>query len=212
MKAITIIHIIAGTIALLFGLAAIFARKGSQIHRFCGRLFFVTMTFVCVAALILHLSKNLYFLPAVGVFSFYLSYTGFRAFKRVKKGTNLADYLVSVICMLAGLGLVAVSATQILCGNAAMAPVSGSFAIACLVLSLSDIRNYRSGRKPARVIEFHLQRMGGAYIAAVTALLVVNAGKISWVQAHPNIWPLVWFLPTIVGSLLITNAIKAARK
>ena len=40
----------------------------------------------------------------------------------------------------------------------------------------------------------HVRGMGGSYIALVTALLVVNVGQAL---------PIVWFLPTIIGSPII---------
>ena len=43
-------------------------------------------------------------------------------------------------------------------------------------------------------LPFHIGGMCGSYIALVTALLVVNVG---------DRLPIVWFLPTIVGSPLI---------
>jgi hypothetical protein len=44
----------------------------------------------------------------------------------------------------------------------------------------------------------HIGGMGGSYIALVTALLVVNFGRSN---------PVVWFLPTIVGTPLIARTI-----
>ncbi len=49
-------------------------------------------------------------------------------------------------------------------------------------------------RRPSGWIRFHIGGMGGSYIALVTALLVVNAG---------DSLPIVWFLPTIVGSPIL---------
>jgi uncharacterized membrane protein len=43
-------------------------------------------------------------------------------------------------------------------------------------------------------LRMHVAGMGGSYIALVTALLVVNVGEAL---------PLVWFLPTVVGSPII---------
>jgi hypothetical protein len=43
--------------------------------------------------------------------------------------------------------------------------------------------------------------MGGSYIALVTALLVVNIGQTL---------PVVWFIPTIVGSPIIAWVISEA--
>jgi hypothetical protein len=48
----------------------------------------------------------------------------------------------------------------------------------------------------------HIGGMGGSYIALTTALLVVNFGRA---------FPLVWFLPTIVGTVLISATIGRFR-
>ena len=47
----------------------------------------------------------------------------------------------------------------------------------------------------------HIGGMSGSYIALITALLVVNVG---------DALPLVWFLPTIVGSPIIAWVINEA--
>jgi uncharacterized membrane protein len=54
-------------------------------------------------------------------------------------------------------------------------------------------------------IRAHIGGMGGSYIALVTALLVVNVGQ----QL-----PVVWFLPTIIGTpiiLMVTNRFDRRR-
>lgn len=63
----------------------------------------------------------------------------------------------------------------------------GSYALALL--------GYLSAkRRPRGWLRLHISGQGGSYIALVTALLVVNLGDVT---------PLVWFIPTIVGSPLI---------
>ena len=55
-------------------------------------------------------------------------------------------------------------------------------------------------------IRFHIGGMGGSYIALVTALLVVNLG---------HALPVVWFVPTIVGSPILAwviNEVDAGRR
>jgi uncharacterized membrane protein YeaQ/YmgE (transglycosylase-associated protein family) len=52
----------------------------------------------------------------------------------------------------------------------------------------------------------HIGGMGGSYIALITALLVVNLGEAL---------PIVWFLPTIIGSPIIAwviNEVDAGRR
>src|SRR5687768_10829076 len=55
-------------------------------------------------------------------------------------------------------------------------------------------------------LRWHVGGMGGSYIALVTALLVVNVGEAL---------PIVWLLPTVVGSPLIAwlvNQIDRGRR
>src|SRR3712207_565321 len=55
-------------------------------------------------------------------------------------------------------------------------------------------------------LQFHVVGQGGSYIAMVTALLVVNLGRVS---------VLAWLLPTLVGSPLIawvTSEVAAGRR
>jgi uncharacterized membrane protein len=49
----------------------------------------------------------------------------------------------------------------------------------------------------------HIGGMGGSYIALVTALLVVNLGDVT---------PIVWFVPTVIGSPLIALAINRQQR
>ena len=50
-----------------------------------------------------------------------------------------------------------------------------------------------------RGLRLHIGGMGGSYIALITALLVVNVGEAL---------PIVWFVPTIVGSPIIAWVIN----
>lgn len=43
-----ILHVIAGTIALLAGIVAMSSRKGARAHRVVGSVFFVSMLFMAV--------------------------------------------------------------------------------------------------------------------------------------------------------------------
>lgn len=57
---------------------------------------------------------------------------------------------------------------------------------------------FRAARRPgSRARRLHLHGQGGSYIALVTALLVVSVGS-----------PLAWIAPTLIGSPLITWAIR----
>jgi len=67
---------------------------------------------------------------------------------------------------------------------------AGSYALALL--------GFRAARRTgSRARRLHLHGQGGSYIALVTALLVVSVGS-----------PLAWIAPTLIGSPLITWAIR----
>jgi hypothetical protein len=57
-------------------------------------------------------------------------------------------------------------------------------------------------KRPPRWLILHLTGQGGAMIAMITALLVVNAGLYAW-------W--AWVLPTLVGSPAIAWIIREVR-
>lgn len=74
-------HIFSGILALLTGIGALNAAKGGKIHRASGKVFFVAMLLVSFTALAISVFKNNDFLLAIGVFSFYMNYTGYRTLK-----------------------------------------------------------------------------------------------------------------------------------
>ncbi|MFE4349345.1 DUF2306 domain-containing protein [Peribacillus butanolivorans] len=51
-------------------------------------------------------------------------------------------------------------------------------------------------------LRMHIGGMLGSYIGIITATLVVNGSKIPLVNEIPSL--LLWFIPTIIGTLLIT--------
>lgn len=207
MKIILILHILFGTLALISGLAALFTKKGSQNHVRAGKTFALSMAVVAAAALVLHLPRGLYFLPAIGVFSFYLAYSGLRMFKIKRNGYNKIDLGMAAISAAAGIALISISVYNILYGGNSMILVTLGFGFGCFFLAVSDVVKIIRKMIPADARIAHLQRMGGAFIATVTAVVVVNAGNIDWVKQHPAVWPMLWFLPSVVGSILITRSI-----
>jgi hypothetical protein len=61
---------------------------------------------------------------------------------------------------------------------------------------------YAAKRRGPGWIMRHVSGQGGSYIAMVTALIVVNTQSIS--TGSSPVWFVPWFLPTIVGSPIIT--------
>ena len=99
------IHAAFGGIALLAGLVSIIAKKGKNIHRKSGLIFFYSMMLSGIIAMIVAVLPNHEspFLFAVGIFSLYFVLTGNRALNFKRKKTDLKiDKLISIIMIITG--------------------------------------------------------------------------------------------------------------
>jgi uncharacterized membrane protein len=189
---VLVLHIIAGFTALLTGLAAIIARKGRKFHRANGKIYFWSMLFVAVSAAIMSLMKDLNFFLMLSMFSFYSAYSGFRAIRNKERRATLTDWLMLggavVTC-----GFMILSANIIL---TVFGVIFGSFLF-------SDIKQFTSEPLPIKSMNWlliHIGRMLGAYIATVTAFIVVNFGN--YFSGNWNL--IAWLGPTVIGIPLIS--------
>ncbi len=82
MTFIMLLHIAMGTIAVLAGAGALFARKGSRVHRGIGNVFFISMVLMAVASIYLALVLPMAISILVGVFTIYLVATSWMAARR----------------------------------------------------------------------------------------------------------------------------------
>lgn len=189
------IHIVTGTSALLTGAVALLTKKGNKVHRNAGIIFFYSMLGVTFSALIISTIKSIPFLFAISVFSLYLNYTGYRALKNKTGEYKWYDWVITTLSVLTALYMIYTRTIVLL--------VFG--VLLCIVVfrnALAQLQNEEK-RKVARKkrLTVHLGNMTGAYIATVTAFLVVN---INFVKQG---W-LLWFLPTAVGLPFIFYQLK----
>ncbi len=185
------IHIAAGTIALLSGGIAAFAKKGSKPHVLPGRIFATSMAITACSALALSILRPNTFLLAVGFFTLYLTGSGWLWARRIplNRRASMGRYF-------GYFGL----ATALYMLYSAYTPGRINVVLlvfAAILLGMAGFDAFRRQR-PKAPLELHGARMGGAYIAAFTAFVVVNIDF--------GIWG--WLGPTIVGSALITLGIR----
>lgn len=155
------------------------------------------------------------FLFIVGVFTIYLASTGERYLflKKLNSGQqpHLIDWLVTGFMMLFSLVFIGVGIYYLSQGNN-LGIVLIVFGLLGLKMVSVDFRNYRGKSKILNYwLTTHLQRMIGAYIAALTAFLVVNLKYMRGVL--PDF--IVWLLPTLILVPLIfkwTKKYKVVRK
>lgn len=172
------LHIALGTLALAAGATALGARKGGRLHRGAGRVFVPSLAASLVTAVVLSVWHPNVFLFAIALFSGYLLFSGWRAARRRDAGAGL-DRAAAWAMLLTG-GLMAVGGLIGFGPGDYRAWVLLVFGLLGAGFAGQDLRRLRAaggaraGREGAGRIARHVSRIGGAFIATVTAVAVVN--------------------------------------
>jgi uncharacterized membrane protein len=202
-QALIYTHAALGGLALLGGLVALSVTKGNRMHKLGGRIFFYSMLFSAILALIISIlpGHESSFLFAIGVFSIYLIVGGFRAWKIASKKTSLLpDTILAIAMVLMGLSMLILPA---ILSTRGFNPVLGVFGAIGLLLAVQDLYLFRNLDKLRKgVMRMHIGKMVGGYISAVTAFVVVN-------HLLPGIWG--WLSPTAIGFVYIAWHFKKLR-
>lgn len=195
-------HIIAGGTALLSGLAAIVTTKGNKVHRRAGVVYFYAMLLVALSAFVISIAKSNMFLLAISIFSFYLTWFGYRAIKN--RQAKFVWYDWAVVVFSAATALYMIYSRNI---------ILVAFGLILVMLASRNAQAQLSGEeklKEARRLRLlaHSGNMLGSYIATVTAFAVVNINfvKPGWI---------IWLLPTALGLpaiLYYNHKLKATLK
>ena len=192
-------HIACGMTALLTGFISIVTEEGKKLHRKAGKVFFVAMILVAISAFVISIVKSNSFLFAIGVFSFYLNYFGYRALKNSSAKFKWFDWLVIAIS-------VVTSAYMISTLNIVLVV----FGVLLAYLLISNALPQLQGEEKLKEVRkrkmlAHIGNMMGAYIATFTAFVVVNINfvKPGWI---------VWLLPTALGLPVIIYYTRVWKK
>ena len=195
-----IIHIAAGSVALLTAFVALVTPKGGVVHVRAGRVYAIGMTLIFLTAIPLAILGASVFLLLIAFFSFYLVFAGWRFARNRSRRPQPVDWFAVAVLGLTGIGM---------WGYATFLATSGAgnwitllvFGIIAVALSVADGIYLNRGRSRSRRpaphvrIQRHLTNMMAGTISTVTAVMVVN------VTLEP-VW-LPWLLPTIVITPLI---------
>ena len=195
-KGILAIHILGGSIGLLSGTLLMILPKGNLMHKKVGMFFFLGMCIAGLVSLALALLHPNRFLFLIGVFTLYMTIAGkqYLSFQNPNHQAKWFNWLLTIIMLCFGATLIFLG-IRIL-SNDSFAGVYLSFGFISLNFVRMDYYNFKKlNTKPNFALTGHLQRMCGAYIASLTAFLVVN------VKFIPSL--VVWLLPTLVITPLI---------
>ncbi len=200
-----VLHIAGGTFALISGLVAMLTLKGSKIHRLAGKIYFWAMTAVFVGALFTAIGHHKDFLLMVAFFSYYMTVRGYRilSLKKLHQGQKAVplDWLITTISGIFILALIGWGSWGVFKG-VNMGIVAIAFGIIGLTFFISDVKSFFYLPKEKMHWWYgHISSMGGSYISAVTAFVVVN------IQLPQFQWVL-WILPGIIGGIMIGRTIR----
>lgn len=192
---VLVVHVLAGTVALISGPIPMFSKKGGRLHRKAGMAYFCAMVVTTMAGFVLAMMRNDILLLAIAVFSFFLVFSGFRA-ARAMRGHALdwRDQAVAATTLLFSVGL-------FLWG---LPLLTGDWNVPALFFGIIGsrvaFRRVQDLRAPSGVdwVNVHFSSMGAGYIATVTAVLLVN------IDFLPS--TIVFIAPTLVGALLLARA------
>ena len=208
-KFFTYSHIFCGVLVLLLGLVNFVSKKGTRRHVAIGRIYVGAMWWICLSALgIIVFYRFSMFLMVIAVITFYTSFVGLRVLRRRKLGSEKwYDWTASVLTAAFGVGLLMYAATLFLSGkNEILGMLSVVFGGLALNMGIQDIRFFSKANTDEKKwwLYQHIGAISGSYIAAVTAFAVQN-GEALGITNHN--W-LLWVLPGVIGSVLISITIK----
>jgi uncharacterized membrane protein len=194
------IHITSGALGLVLGSVILGLKKGNALHKTLGKIFSIAMLSAGTSSLFLANMHPNTFLFAVGVFTIYLTTTGWRYLylKNIAKGQKpiWIDWLLIITIAICSVWFIG-KGVYLLISNNTFGSVLIVFGIVCALLIRKDILIYK-GSLPFKNywLTLHLQRMMGAYIASLTAFAVVNVTEgvsiLAWLLPGALITPLIF--------------------
>ena len=210
---ILIVHVISGFTALFVGLVPLLAKKGSKLHNNSGWIYFWGMFGVFVTATIMFFFKpqKLLFLLLIGIFSFYQTFSGVRAVQYKKKQKPVAgiDWVAAVLVSITALAMLGLGGYQVLEASVNLGVLYLVFGGVCLGTSGADLRHFwLRSQQTAPLKRFwlhhHATRMGGSYIATLTAFCVTN------ISFLPPL--VVWLSPGVIGGIILSRVMRKLRR
>lgn len=212
LTALTISHVLAGTIALLIGLVPMIVQKGGKLHNRAGLVYVWCMIYVAVTALLLcglqPFRMSRLFLAGIAVLSFYLCVSGWRATKQKRGQIGAFDRGLVYAALAVGLAMMSVGAYLLLVNGFQFLPVVFTFFGFLLVRNAQKDRLQM--RHPATKLHWfnqHFTRMGQSYIATFTAALVNNVHRFAPDNAPEWFFMIFWIAPALIGTALIGRTV-----
>lgn len=185
-------HIVGGSVSILSGAVAIFAKKGAGVHRAAGTAFFAAMVLATVSAGLVAPFQEIarWTNTTAAVFTLYLVTTSWATVRRGAMKTGVFERLALVFA--GGLAAMGIGLAALHAGT----PRAEGFIfvwVFCTIAALAaicDARVLRAGGLdgPARTAR-HLWRMSLALLIAVLSFFVGQQKVMpEWMRGHPALY------------------------
>ncbi|WP_371394494.1 DUF2306 domain-containing protein [Glycocaulis abyssi] len=175
-----VIHILSGSVALLTGLVALGARKGSGPHRGAGNIFTLTMLVMAISGVLIALDIPAALSAAAGTLTAYQVATAWLTVRRRENQAGRAEWAAMAFAIIAAAGCLIFGmmvARGDLTEYAAGAPIPagtyffyGGIALLSAVLDWTVIQ--RGGLAGRQRIARHVWRMGFALFTAASSFFL----------------------------------------
>lgn len=205
MTYVLILHAFVGGVALITGLISIVSKKGGQLHKKIGRVYFWAMTGVFVTGILIAGYQFDRFLFLIAFLSYYCVFSGVRALKlkQLHRGQQPRwyDFAAGIINATANLAFIAFGIYFISLSGISSAGglLSLGFGFGGLVLSYTNLKPFV--QRPTKTIHWYLSHIGnmmGGYIATLTAFFSVMVSRYEFMNPF-----LAFALPSLIGVPLL---------
>jgi uncharacterized membrane protein len=194
MRLTYLAHILAGSLALVFGYVALYAAKGAVLHRRSGMLFVYAMLTMCVFGTLITMVRGV--APAVnipaGVLSAYLVITALTTVRPLARGARWLDPGLMLAALAVGLTSLTFAFEAVANGgtrNGMPAFPFFLFGVVGIVAGASDVRIIRAGAlQGASRLARHLWRMCFALFVAALSFFI---GQAKVIPKPIRIYPLL---------------------
>jgi hypothetical protein len=199
MNPLTLIHIIAGSVALLAGAGALIARKGGRSHGRIGTVFFVAMLVMTASGAAMAAQRPERITVVIGIFTCYLVATAWAAARRRDGKAGRFETVLIIVPIAAAVanytfGQMASAAPNHRLDSLPPQPAYGFAALAALAALLDLNYILRRGVTGRQRITRHLWRMCTALLIAALSFFLGQQDE------FPREWRghFLWFVPPLL--------------
>jgi uncharacterized membrane protein len=191
------VHITGGSLSILAGFVALFARKGERLHRAAGNVFFIAMVIMCISAFAVATIRGQTVNSYAALLTLYLIGTSWTAAVRGDRVIGRFEY----VALLAGVLIAGSAAVDATTASKSIAPLFGGVAaLAGLSAAFDASVIARGGVAGAQRIARHLWRMTFAMFVATGSFFV---GQPTFIPAEVKAIYLNTVPPLLVIAFLV---------